>query len=529
MIKPLLTETFDNNWFFISTLTFAVVLPFSPALVSVIAAIMLITAFTEDSSKNKIQRIKNNKILFLIPLIFVFYLASAIFSGPLNKSLYDLQKNLFYLIIPLAFIIGKNIKPNQKRFLFFTFASAVFIATIVAFLRWKNSGNDLNITVHKASLVSHIRFSFQLILVFWFLVLFSVKNFSSFNKKILWTLAGLALYTLLFLAFQQSLTGMVAAISGFLFFAVHKLFSTKGIPRFLWLTGFLFLVIVPVALTGRIITGFYRIEKVDQNKLEKYTQNGNPYQHDLNHPMVENGRYVYLYLCEQELREEWNKRSVMDYDSTGPSGFPVHATLIRYMTSRHLTKDAEGMEQMTDEDIHNVEQGITNVKSANSRFSLFPRIYQTVWEYYMYTQTGNPNQQSFSQRIEYARAALRIIQNNFWTGVGTANWKDEFKKMYEKNQSRLSEQNFASSHNQYLNYTVKFGFPGMLVILFLLIFPVFKKNKQKNLLFLIFLVFMFFANFADSNLETHMGSSFFVFFYCLFMQGDESDFLVIRK
>ena len=54
-------------------------------------------------------------------------------------------------------------------------------------------------------------------------------------------------------------------------------------------------------------------------------------------------------------------------------------------------------------------------------------------------------------------------------------------------------------------------------ILFLLLFPVVKTKSYNDPLFLVFLVFMFFANFADSNFESHMGSSFFVFFYCFFM------------
>ena len=105
-------------------------------------------------------------------------------------------------------------------------------------------------------------------------------------------------------------------------------------------------------------------------------------------------------------------------------------------------------------------------------------------------------------------------------GVGTGNWKEEFKKVYAKNNPELREEYYASSHNQYLNYMVKFGIVGFAAILFLILYPVFKTKKYKDHLFLLFLVFMFFANFADSNFESHMGSSFFVFFYCVFMIGE---------
>jgi O-antigen ligase len=162
---------------------------------------------------------------------------------------------------------------------------------------------------------------------------------------------------------------------------------------------------------------------------------------------------------------------------------------------------------------------MANVIFARKKYSLYPRIYQTIWEYYMYSVTGNPNYQSFSQRIEFAKAALYIVKNHFWFGVGTGNWKEEFKNAYIQNNSKLSEDLYGSSHNQYLNYMVKFGIIGFIFILFFLVYPVIKTESYHNVLFALFLVFMFFANFADSNLESHMGSSFFIFFYCVFITG----------
>jgi hypothetical protein len=232
---------------------------------------------------------------------------------------------------------------------------------------------------------------------------------------------------------------------------------------------------------------------------------------------VENGHYTYLYVCHDEMRIEWNKVSNIKYDDIRPNGFPLYATLIRYLTSKGLRKDADGVKSLTQQDIQNIENGISNVIFQNKKYSLYPRIYQTVWEFYMYSQTGDPSYQSFSQRIEYTKAAISIIKNNFWFGVGAGNWKEEFKNTYIANNSKLEEGLYASSHNQYLNYMVKFGFAGFLVIMFFIIYPVLKSRSYNDLLFLIFLVFMFFANFADSNFESHMGSSFFIFFYCLFV------------
>ena len=137
--------------------------------------------------------------------------------------------------------------------------------------------------------------------------------------------------------------------------------------------------------------------------------------------------------------------------------------------------------------------------------------------------------QFFCRRIEFAKAAVTIIRNNFWFGVGAGNWKEEFKKTYIQSNSKLEQSLYASSHNQYLNYMVKFGFAGFILIMFFIIYPVIKTKSYRDPLFMLFLVFLFFANFADSNFETHMGSSFFLFFYCLFVTGKNSSYLIISQ
>ncbi|WP_348773087.1 O-antigen ligase family protein [Maribellus sp. YY47] len=288
--------------------------------------------------------------------------------------------------------------------------------------------------------------------------------------------------------------------------------------RIAGINGLVVIIIFPVWYVMHAVNGFYDIDEKVVAHLELKTAQGNPYKHDTQNPMVENGHYVYLYICEPEMREEWNQVSEIKYDSIGGSGYPVAATLMRYLTSKDLRKDAEGVKALSEQDVRNIEAGMANY-IYERRFSLYPRIYQTIWEYYVFTQTGNANYQSFSQRIEFARAAITIIKKNFFFGVGTGNWKEEFAKAFKENNSKLDESLYASSHNQYLNYIVKFGMLGFIYIMFSLIYPIIKTRRYHDPYFLVFLVFMLVANLADSNLESHMGSSFFFFFYCLFITG----------
>jgi len=426
-------------------------------------------------------------------------------------------------------MLGKPLNSNQKRLLFYAFALAILVSSMVAIFNWIFRSGTVNFAIHKISLISHIRFSFQLILIFWFFIIFIQKN----NKKLTGSsklgLLILPFYFLGFLFFQQSLTGLFAFGSSVLFYSLYLLVQYKSKYRIVFFSIASLVILLPVFYVLSVIHTFYDIEKIDRDTIDKKTSHGNYYIHDFDNLAVENGHFTYLYICHDEMRSEWNKISNIKYDDIGPNGFPLYSTLIRYLTSKGLRKDADGIKSLTQQDIQNVENGISNIIFQNKKYSLYPRIYQTIWEFYMYSQTGDPSYQSFSQRLEYSKAALSIIKNNLWFGVGAGNWKEEFKNAYIRNNSKLEEELYASSHNQYLNYMVKFGLTGFILIMFFIIYPVFRTGSYGDPLFLVFLVFMFFANFADSNFESHMGSSFFIFFYCLFIILPGESYLKLFK
>ncbi len=524
-MKNNLTKLFDSNWFFVSLLGFVIALPLSQALVSIMGGIIFGVALIEDNWKNKLARFKRNKVLLTVPAIFILYLVSSLFTGKNGSGWYDIQKSLFFFIIPLAFVFGKKLSARQVRSVFYVFVVSVFISTIVALFRWKFTVEVENFSVHKIGLISHIRFSFQLILIIWFLLFLLYNNYSSvsFSFKII-VVAG-AIYFLAFLFFQQSLTGVIAFISSLIFVTIVLIFKLNKRLKVGLLVLLFALITFPLIFVFQAVNSFYNVKAVDVNSVKKYTKLGNEYKNDFSNPMIENGNYVFIEVCEKEMREEWNKRSEFKYDSVGVNGYVVSATLIRYLTSKGLEKNAEGVKALSPQDIKNVENGVANIVFQSRKYSLYPRIYETVWEYYIYSHTGNANHQSFSQRIEFAKAALSIIKNNVLFGVGTGNWIEEFRKTFIKNSPQLDSKLYASSHNQYLNYMVKFGVIGFLLIVSFLVYPVIKTRSYTDMFFMVFLVFMFFANFADSNFESHMGSSFFLFFYCLFISLKEKNYL----
>ncbi len=193
------------------------------------------------------------------------------------------------------------------------------------------------------------------------------------------------------------------------------------------------------------------------------------------------------------------------------------------MTSLGYRKDSAGVSKLTHDDIRLIQEGVTNYKFKNHRFSLYPRIYDTVWDLDYYFRTGDPNGKTLSQRIEYARASLVLIGENLWFGIGTGNWKIKYDEVYDQTESRLSIEKRGSSHNQYLNYMVKFGVAGFGWIVFAVLFPVFRLGHRRNFIFVLFLISYAFANLGDANMETHMGLSFFSFFYSLFLWNSTAE------
>jgi len=173
------------------------------------------------------------------------------------------------------------------------------------------------------------------------------------------------------------------------------------------------------------ISKFYAVEKVDFDNLEQFTASGNPYQHNTKWKQIENGYYVWLYVCPQELKKEWNRRSDIPYESKDKNGQQIKTTLIRYLTSKGFRKDSVGISKLTSEDIKNIENGIANYIYTN-RYALYPKIYQTIWEIDVYRKGANPAGNSITQRWEFLKTAFSIIQNNFWFGTGTGDVQDAF-------------------------------------------------------------------------------------------------------
>jgi hypothetical protein len=271
-----------------------------------------------------------------------------------------------------------------------------------------------------------------------------------------------------------------------------------------------------LSLLARSVGRFYQVEEIKPEKIETHTVNGNAYVHDFSKKFIENGHYTWIYLCETELREEWNRVSEFDYDGRDPHGNRIRHTLIRYMTSMGLKKDSAGLARLSMEDIRMIEQGRTNYLQGR-KFSLYNKLYEVIWQVDVYRKNGNPSGHSVTQRILYLTAGWDIFRQNLWTGVGTGDVAEAYESYYEEVDSTLSLRWRLRAHNQLLTFLLTYGIFGFILIMAGFLYPVYLERKWKDYFMIMFLLVGFFSMLNEDTLETHTGVSFFAFFYALFL------------
>jgi len=261
---------------------------------------------------------------------------------------------------------------------------------------------------------------------------------------------------------------------------------------------------------------FYDIKEPFPEDSYQFTAKGNRYHFDPNNRMLENGTYVFAWISETELREAWNQRSNISYDSLDRLGHKLNYTLIRYLSSKGLHKDAEGMAALSDEDIELVEDGVAN-HLFSRRLSLYPRIYLVIWEFDMYFKTGNPTGQSVTQRIESMKMGLKILKRYPLLGIGTGDLVKVYHEKYDLARSAVPPDRRITGANQFLNFMVMFGVLGFLVVLFSWFYPAFQSGAFRQPLFNMFLIIALVAMFSEEILRFQTGVTFFAFFYSFFV------------
>lgn len=174
------------------------------------------------------------------------------------------------------------------------------------------------------------------------------------------------------------------------------------------------------------------------------------------------------------------------------------------------------MAELGMEDIRLIEQGKANYLYGK-KFSMYNQMYLIIWQIDVFRKSGNPSGHSVTQRILYLKAAIDIIRDNFWYGVGTGDVINSYSAYYKEIDSPLSERWRLRAHNQLLTFLLTYGIFGFIWILVGFLYPVYLERKWNDYFMIVFLLVGFFSMLNEDTLETHTGVSFFAIFYSLFL------------
>ena len=470
--------------------------------------------FTGDPLKVKLQRFLHNKIALLLVSLYLLHVIGLAWTSDFTYALKDLRVKLPLLVLPLVL---SSVKPLEKKLtdlLLLVYVLSVFVATCISY--WIYLQHNYQDIREISQYISHIRFCLNIVLVI------GIIGYYLFTRKMPWWEKLLAVALILWFVYQlyifESISGYLAFI-GLVVTSLLFLYFTKIKNKPMRIAGAVLVIALPLAIgiyLYRTVESMLTVAPVNLEQLDKKTALGNDYWHDTVCFPVENGQYVGLYFCRPEMRSAWNNRSRLDYDGVTGNGENLEATLARYLTSKGLRKDAQGVASLDDQDIRNVEQGVANYVNQ-SHPGVYARLAETLFEYNQYRRNNNPNGGSLSQRIEYTRASLHLIRKHPVFGVGTGDLPDAYAQAYNELNSPLKERYRHRAHNQYLSFTVGFGLLGLALFLVVLFYPYLSSKKNRSYLYTIFLVILLISMLPEDTIESQAGVTWFALFNSLFI------------
>ena len=511
-----------RNIYFYALILLALSLPLSVFVTSV-AEIILVLNWLAGLKQSRIgYKFREHPGLWFILALYFLHVAGLAWSSDFHYAFHDLRIKLPILILPLVIGTSEGLRAKELRKVLLFFTAGTLASSLVSFLVFLHALPVEYYDIREISVfVSHIRLALMAGLSVFIILYYLFIREEQTRLKGRWRMAAI-LSVVWFIFFQmvlKSFTGVVvflllALILGWYFSGKMNDIAPKFMIRVLILMVPLFVAMWVTNAVSR----FYTHDRVDFSRLDKFTAGGNPYFHDTLSTATENGHYVWLYVNFKELRSCWNRRSEMDYDSLDHRGQQLRFTLIRYLTSKDLPKDCTGVNALSGDDVKAIEDGVANYIFLE-RYSLYPRLYQIIWELDQYSKGGSPGGHSLSQRIAYLKAASHIIRNNLPAGVGTGDVQQAFDRYYNEHQPRLSHKYRRRAHNQFVTFFVTFGLVGFLVSVAALFVPVFLEQRWHDFLFVVFFLTGLLSMLNEDTLETQTGVSFFMFFYALLLFG----------
>lgn len=488
----------------------AVALPFSNFLMSQ-GAFLLVVAWGVDRWKNgPIFRNRgwrywqSQPVLWAVLALFAWEFLSQLWSDNWIYGWRALRIQLPLLAFPLILTTGRWDRQRGLSLVQWTLAISVIAACISCLWLGMQKGGALR-PRDWSPFISHIRFSLLITFVWgWWVQRWIVR-------KEWFALVVAALLTL----FGGWFTWKAASLTGAFLFPVMLLVGCWQLPK---LRKWVVAAWVTAGVLAFALVWELRPAYPDATGLEASTPRGEAYIHYPDRCLRENGHHVWTHIAWNEMFESWSERSQVDFNGQDGRGQELKMTLIRFLTSKGLRKDADGIMALSEEDIAWIESGIPTITEIEYR-GLRRRMAVVQFEVWNALDGGNPSGHSLIQRLAFLNAARFIYQQHPVLGVGIGDLSDAYKDAYEQLNSPLSPEFRLRAHNQYVTYLVAGGPLNLilwLVLLGTLVPLAATRQGHPTRQAVLFLVVLALSCLTEDTLETQAGVTFAGFFIGLF-------------
>ena len=435
----------------------------------------ILNFLVEADFKNYWQRIKENRLLHLLIAFYLLHAVSLLWSDNISYGINDLRIKAPLLVVS-TILIAKPILNSDRNKLYLLLILSLLVTSVINFCHYQFLLNaHLAKDIRELSFFgSHIRYG--ILLAFGIgICLFLSREFKRFSIGLISCAAWFIFYTY----YSQVLSGLLSLLVVFILYAVLYFRERKWVL----ISGAI------LCLTILIGTAAFLFSK------EK----------EMTSPISQSS----------ELKDAWNKRSRLAFDSLDLKNQPLKTTLSRYIASKGFSPNKISVNKLSEDDVHNIENGYADIHETGLGFRA--RLYGLKYQIH---HAGNPNGHSLLQRIESWKTAGQIIKENWIFGVGAGDVADKFEQKYKENKSLLIAENRIRAHNSFLTYWLSFGIIGLVLFTYIQYSFFQFEWRNVNYLGLLFIGLSLISFLLEDTLETQTGVTFFAFFYSFYASKD---------
>lgn len=487
-------------------------LPLNKLVLSLSGMLMALNWLIEGDFKTKFSRLKNEKTGLLLSALFLFIALTLLYSNDFEYGLKDLRIKLPMLLFPLVILSSEAVSEKLYKWLIFAFVLSIFGVTLANYLFYCQS-SKVYVDVREMSLFdSHIRLSLMVAIA----AFLSGRAFFELRGILKIVALILTLWFLYYTHKSEVLTGYFSVVIAAFAVLIWYVFNKSKLPKLLLASSS---ILICSLIFYVLYLAVYPIPKEHLNKtdLPKFTALGNPYDHNLESKILENGYYIHYFVCADELDSIWQIKTGTSLLSN--ENQQLYPTLLRYMTSLGLRKDADGISKLSTEDIQNIQSGYPSVVYADG--GLRARLARITMEIQKHLEGADPNGSTIQQRFEYWRTGLNIIKENIVLGVGAGDVQSAFNEQYDNQNSRLNPENRLHTHQQFLTIWIATGIFGLVLFLTYILLIIRLSVQLNSYTLLVVWSIITFSYFFEDTLETQVGVTLAAFLITFILKQEK--------